>query len=194
MRIRLIAVGVFVGLGACAPTPSIRDAAVLPLASGTLAIGAPAPPADSFEVPRLICMPHGGQCPARHRYLYYTTGLSGPIDRASAEEFDSTVGTLVLGFEDSMSVEMATRWIQSWLRRNPRTQTPTVVEWKDGKYGVHLEAGSGWRPTAVVFRLEDRGHRRPAVPVGEQWRICTEVDVSLCPLTRRIGDWSSPYP
>ena len=185
MRLRSVMVGILLGTAGCAGTRPIREAAVIPVLAGPLRIGARTLPpdstsADSAERDIIICVIGAGACPREIRRLYYTHGTPDPIDLVRADVWDSTIATLALRFRDSMSVATAATWIEQWLGRRPWTRTATVVEWMDGKYGVHLEAGSGSRPTALVQRLSDRGVRYPSLSPGDWWRLCTELSVNFC--------------
>lgn len=186
MRITSIVVGLsLVVVGGCSSAPAIREAAVVPALAGPLRIGAPAvaadsTPPDSTERDIIICVIGAGPCPTEFRRLYYSRGLPDPIDLVRVDVWDSTVATMALRFKDSTSVATAAAWVERWLRRRPWTRTETVVEWKDGRYGVHLEARSGWRPTALVYRLTDMGIRFPSLSAGEWWELCTELSVNFC--------------
>ncbi len=186
MRLHVLLVGIFFFTVGCAGAPPIREAAVVPVLAGQLRIGGPAMPPDSTPPAStqrdiIVCvMDARHPCPREFRRLYFTRGTPDPIDLIRADVWDSTVATLALRFRDSTSIATAATWIEQWLGRRPWTRTATVMEWMDGKYGVHLEAGDGSRPVALVYRLSDGVVRYPPLSSGDWWKLCTELSVNFC--------------
>ena len=176
-------------LAGCAP--SVRSAS-LPIDSGALRIGAVAPPPGSIQPVDFVCG-GPGRCPKRVSIFHYRTYLPPTVVSARAFVSDSTVDDFIFEFDDTVSVEAATPWVTHWLHRRPSREAQFAATWRGDMRQVQLGLTSRYRMEARVSRLEARGFMRDPDHAGERWRICTEVDVRLCPVTPRVGDLSAPY-
>jgi hypothetical protein len=198
MTPRLILAATLVSLiGACATAPSILSRAVIPVQGGVVMVGTSPPPSDSSEQHQAWCSYGDVVTPCQHIETtdFYSLGIPAVMDLVQAERLDSgTVHTLRIRFHDSMTVTAAATWTEGWLQRRPRSLSTTRAEWRDSKYRVVLANASGWRPVAIIGPVPPIPGVYPAVDPTQQWRACTEVDVSLCPRARGIGDWHPPAP
>ena len=192
MTLRLASFIALLLSAACAGGPGLGSRAVFPVRAGQVSF-TQRPTPDSLVQREMICLA-SAHCPREYWSATYTTGLADGIDALGVDYFDDAPPHMIwIEFGETVSLATATARLTALLQHRPAHVGANAVVWRDGRFSLVLTPSIDGGAFAILREARgDRGHKGPILTPGERWRLCTEVDVSLCPTTGHPGDPSPP--